>query len=416
MTLAPFRGWRVTRDAADRVVAPAYDALSPAERGVVAAANPDSFLNVMRSPEDQAPGDELSHDALLAASRGTLERLFREGAFTRQGDPSYCVLRMRLGDHVQTGVVGTVPVADIGSVVRLHEDTREDKEEDLARHLEIVGVASSPVGLVHRGPSPIADLIDRVTTGEPDLELASDDGLVQEVWTVAGDEAVREITAGFTEVPALYLTDGHHRAASTARFARRVGADASSPASQLLAVVFPAAELRLEPYHRVVRRVGADRADAILAAIRDRFPVEDLPAGVVPDPPSEAGTFLLHLAGRWHRIRTAAPDSPLDPVAALDVTILQERILAPVFEIGDPRGDDRLEFVPGTRGLAELVARAGEDGAAIAVPPTDIAELMAVADAGTVMPPKSTWFEPKVRSGMFLYALDPSWHRDAAYG
>jgi uncharacterized protein (DUF1015 family) len=410
-TLAPFRGWRVTREAADRVVAPAYDALSPAERGVVAAANPDSFLNVMRSPEDQAPGDELSHDDLLTASRRTLERLLQGGAFVRHDDPSYAILRMRLGDHVQTGVVGTVPVADIGSVVRLHEDTREDKEEDLARHLEIVGVASSPVGLVHRGPSPVADLVDRLTTRGPDLELATDDGLVQEVWTVADEEAVREIAAGFSAVPTLYLTDGHHRAASTARFARRLGADPTSPASQLLAVAFPAAELRLEAYHRVVRRVGADRVGAVLAAIRDRFPVDPLAAGVTPDPPGQPGTFLLHLAGRWHRIRTAAPDSPLDPVAALDVTVLQERILAPVFGIADARGDDRLEFVPGTRGLTELVARAGEDGAAVAVPPTDIAELMAVADAGTVMPPKSTWFEPKVRSGMFLYAVAPSWHR-----
>jgi uncharacterized protein (DUF1015 family) len=410
-TLAPFRGWRVTREAADRVVAPAYDALSPAERGLVAAGNPDSFLNVMRSPEDQAPGDALSHGELLTASRRTLERLLEEGAFTRHDEPRYCVLRMRVGDHVQTGVVGTVPVTDIGSVVRLHEHTREDKEDDLVRHLEVVGVASSPVGLVHRGPSPVADLVEGLTASEPDLELTSDDGLVQEVWTVANEQAVRRIAAAFTAVPALYLTDGHHRAASTARFARRLGAGPTSPASQLLAIAFPAAELRLEPYHRVVRHVGADRAGAVLAAIRERFPVDELPAGVAPEPPRQPGTFLLHLGGRWYQIRTAVPDSRLSPVAALDVTVLQERILGPVFEIADPRGDDRLEFVPGTRGLGELVARAGEDGAAVAVPPTDIAELMAVADAGTVMPPKSTWFEPKVRSGMFLYAVDPSWHR-----
>ncbi|MBW3658409.1 MAG: DUF1015 family protein [Actinobacteria bacterium] len=410
-SLHPYRGWLVSPTAADRVVAPAYDSLSPAERGAVAAAQPDSFLNVMRSPEDQPPGAALDREELLAASRATLDRLLAEGAFDRSARPAYQVLRMRRGEHVQTGVVGTVPVDDIGPVVRLHEETREDKEDDLVRHLEVVGVESSPVGLVHRGPSPVADLLARVTERAPDLTVTAEDGLEQQVWTVAAEDDTAAIERAFRDVPALYLTDGHHRAAAAVRYARRAGVqDGDAPPARLLVVVFPAAELRLEPYHRVVRGVGADRADAVLAALAERFTVTPVVVPGVPDPPDAAGAFLLHLADRWHRIRSAAPGAAADPVTALDVTVLQERILGPVLGIADPRTDERLEFVPGTRGLEELVRRAGDDGAAFALAPTDVTELMAVADAGAVMPPKSTWFEPKLRSGMFLYGVGPDWH------
>lgn len=418
-TLDPFGGWIVAPHAADRVIAPAYDALSPRERGKVAAAEPDSFLNVTRSPEDQLPGHELPHEALLAASRRSLERLVAEGAFARHPGPAYHVLRMQLGDHVQTGVVGTVPVADIGSVVRLHEETREDKEDDLVRHLEVVGVSSSPVGLIHRGPSPVADVVDHVTTRPPTLRVRSDDGLEQTVWTVAGAAEVAAVATGFADVGTLYLTDGHHRAASAVRHAEGMaarGAAPDGPWSRLLAVAFPAAELRLEPYHRVVHGVDPDRQRAVLAAIQERFHVELLPDAAEPEPPRAAGTFGLHLGGRWFRIRTARDEGALDPVAALDVTVLQERILRPVLGITDARTDDRLEFVPGTRGLDELARRSGADGVAFALPPARVEELMAVADVGAVMPPKSTWFEPKVRSGMFLYAVTQGWREDDPVG
>lgn len=415
-SLEPYRGWLVSPAAADRVVAPAYDSLSAEERAAVAAAEPDSFLNVMRSPEDQPPGATLDRDELLTASRATLDRLLARGAFDRHDRPTYHLLRMRRGDHEQTGVVGTVPVADVGTVVRLHEETREDKEDDLVRHLEVVGVESSPVGLIHRGPSPVADLVARVTAGPPDLEVTSDDGLRQQVWTVAGEDDLAAIARAFRDVPALYLTDGHHRAASAVRHARRRSAGPDDPAARLLVVVFPADELRLEPYHRVVRDVGRDRADAVLDAIAERFTVTPVDGGGPPPPPRDAGTFALHLAGRWSVIRAAPADAAADPVAVLDVTVLQERILRPVLGIADPRTDERLEFVPGTRGLDELVRRAGDDGAAIALAPTDVTELMAVADAGAVMPPKSTWFEPKLRSGIFLYGVHPDWHGGDAVG
>lgn len=414
-TFEPFTGWRVAPDAAARVVSPAYDALSPRERGETAAANPDSFLNVTRSPEDQLPGQEVDHERLLRSSRATLDRLLAEGAFVRQATPAYQLLRMRLGGHVQTGIVGTVPVRDIGSVVRLHEETRADKEDDLVRHLETVGVSSSPVGLVHPGPTPVPDLVARTTAEAPELRVDADDGLEQEVWGVTDPADIAGIRTAFSRMDRLYLTDGHHRAASAVRLARRLGAGSQrdAPWQRLLVVAFPADELRLEPYHRVVHGIGRDRAATVLEAIRERFEVA---AAAPPAPPEVAGTLAVLLADRWYAVRTAPDDPPVDPVAALDVTILHERILRPLLGITDPRTDDRLEFVPGTRGLAELERRAGPDGGAFALPPTDVAELMAVADAGAVMPPKSTWFEPKVRSGMFLLPAGAGWQEDGAVG
>jgi uncharacterized protein (DUF1015 family) len=397
--LDPFPGWVVTPAAAPRVVAPAYDALTPAERATVAAAEPDSFLNVMRSAEDQLPGDRLDRDELLAASRATLDRLLATGAFAPTPAPAYHLLRMRRGDHVHTGVVGTIPLADVGPVVKLHEETRPEKEHDLVRHLEVVGVASSPVGLVHPGPSPVADVVAAATARPPTVAVTSDDGLVQQVWTVTDAAATAAVRAAFGDVPALYLTDGHHRAAATARFA---GGD---PSVRLLAVVFPASDLRLHPYHRVVHDVGGRRAGEVVDALRAALPVTELgtatPAGHAPP----RGTAFLHLAGRWYALDLADRGRPDDPVEALDVSLVQARVLEPVLGVDDPRTDRRLEYVPGTHGLEELAARAGADGAAFALAATDVGELVAVADAGAVMPPKSTWFEPKLRSGVFLHRV-----------
>lgn len=405
--LAPFPGWVVTPEAAPRVVAPAYDALTPAQRGAVATAEPDNFLNVMRSPEDQPAGTHLDRDELLAASRATLERLLAAGAFAPTPGPAYHVLRMRQGEHVQTGVVGTVPVGDVGTVVRLHEETREEKEQELLRHLEVVGVASSPVGLVHAGPSPVADVLDEVTRRPPTVAVASEDGLLQEVWSVTAGEELRAIADGFEELAAFYVTDGHHRAAATGRYA---GGD---PAVPLLAVVFPARELRVHPYHRVVHRVGGD-PEAVLAALGERVAVTalDLPPDAYPPAPSRPGAALLWLAGRWYALDLGRVPRAPDPVERLDVSVLQHGVLGPVLGVTDPRTDPRLEFVPGSQGLDALCGRAGADGAGFALAPTGIDALMAVADAGATMPPKSTWFEPKVRSGLFVHAVGAGWHAD----
>lgn len=417
-TFNPFEGWLVASDAAERVISPAYDVLTADQRRAHAMAEPDSFLNVLRSPDDQPPGAPTDSASLLAASRATLDRLLDAGAFVPLDGPVYLVLRMRLGGHVQTGIVGTVPVADIGATVRLHEATRAEKEDALAQHLEVVGVTSSPVGLVHPGPSPVADLLDRVTAQTPALDIRHDDGLQQQVWPVADPRDRDTIAAAFEALPALYVTDGHHRAAAARRYADRCRSGAAErdhdedACEHLLVIAFPAPELLLYPYHRVVSDRAGRSPSELLAAVAERFEVTELDV-VDPDEaaPRDPRTFALHLAGRWYRLclpdGATAASAATHPVAELDVSLLQDLLLDPVLHVTDPRTDPRLSFVPGTLGLGELVRRAGPDGIAVAVAPTAVEQLVAVADAGETMPPKSTWFDPKVRSGVLLRRVHP---------
>ncbi len=411
-TLSPYLGWLVTPEAAPRVVTPAYDVMSDDERGQLAAAEPDSFLNVVRTRPAPAmvgagEGDPTGLDTLLAAERHTVDRLVEEGAFAPMEVSGFHVLRLAVGDHVQVGIVGTVPVADIGDTVRLHESTRTDKERQLVRHLEVVGIQSSPIELVHPGPSPVADLLSEVTARVPDLVLTQPDGLHQQVWTVHRSDEVATIVDAFAAFPALYLTDGHHRAAAAVRYAERRRAeveaaghepDPDAPWEEVLVAVFPATEVRLHSYHRVVQPLGAPPAE-----VRDRLAtagaLEPVEAGDLGE--LAAGTAGVFLAGGWHRlVLEVTPGS--GPTARLATTLLQERVLGPVLGVHDPRTDPRLTYVPGTLGLDALAERAGPDGVAIALPATTLAELVAVADAGGTMPPKSTWFEPKLRSGVFL--------------
>lgn len=413
--LSPFRGRLVRQDAAPRVVAPPHDSMTGEQRRAFATSHPDSFLNVLRSPADDGPDPA----ALLAEARATLERLVASSAYDDIEAPAYHVLRLERGDHVLTGIVGTVPVRELGDRVRPHEETRADKEDDLARHLEVVGVSPPPVGLVHRGPTPVPDLLDEVTQRAPSLQLRHPDGWFEQVWTLVDAHELDRVRAGFAEVPALYLTDGHHRAAAARRLAARKRAthgsgrvEPEAPWEQLLVAVFPETQLRLLPYHRVVRPLGDRTPDQVIDVIARDFAVEPLDVtDAEAATPTAPGTFSVHVGGRWYTVRTrdvGGGGDPADPVAHLDVTVLQDRILGPVLGIVDPRTDPRLEFVPGTFGLGDVTRRAGPDGAVFAVPPPDLRQLMAVADAGQVMPPKSTWFEPKLRSGVFLRSVGPA--------
>lgn len=407
VAFTPYDGWLVSPEAAPRVVAPAYDAMTAEERAQLAAAEPDSFLNVMRSADDLPGGAD--PDAVLTASRHTLERLLDTGAFRPTEVASFHVLRMQLGDHVQIGLVGTVPVDEVGASVRLHEDTRSAKLGELVHHLDAVGVQSSPVGLVHAGPSPVADLLADVTDRPPDLDLVQADGLHQQVWTVHRADEVTTVEEAFAALPALYLTDGHHRAAAAQRFAERMRAaereaghepDPEAAWEQLLVAVFPAPELQLHPYHRVVTDTAGRGVAELRAALDGAFDVEEV-GGAEELEPLDGGSLGVWIEGRWLRLR-ARPEGVSGSVADLAVTVLQDRVLAPLFGIADARTDPRLVFVPGTLGLRELAGRAGRSGAAFALPDPTVEDLVAVADAGAVMPPKSTWFEPKLRSGVFL--------------
>jgi uncharacterized protein (DUF1015 family) len=385
--LQPFHGGLVRQELASEVVSPPYDALTIEQRAEVLDRHPHSFLGAIRGPEDVAGDDH------LGACRRALDELHRIGAFEARA-PAFYACRLTTAEHRQTGVVADVPVAwaDEGLILG-HEQTRAHRAADLLAHLEVVGVTSSPVVLAHRHDRALAEQLDRSTTRPPLRAFEVDDGLAVELWALA-DEA--EVTAVRRALDGrrLYITDGHHRveAARRNRFGRE---DEPGPHQHLLGALFSEHELRVEPFHRVARSVGGD-FPAGLAAAGDLLPVDE------PPTPHRQGTFGVHVAGRWWRLDIAAGPDELAP------DVLQRAVLTPLLGIADPTTDPRLLVVPGTATPADLAARAtAVDGAAFLVHRVSVGQLMVVADQGRTLPPKSTYFVPKMRSGIFLRAAGP---------
>lgn len=404
-TIRSFRALRPPRHRVAAVAAPPYDVVDTAEARALATGNPDSFLHVSR-PEIDLPDDVDPHtDEVYAAGRAALEDFVARGVLVADDAAGLLVYRQRMGERVQTGVVGCASVADYASgVIATHEHTRHDKETDRTRHIAVLRAHDEPVFLMYRptadGAAAVAAVVAAVTAGEPTYDLVTDDGVAHTLWTVSPAQA-EVLEAGFARVPTLYVSDGHHRSAAAARVAAELdvpGADAFP------VVVFPADQLTILAYNRVVRDLAARDADAFLAALADDLDVE-LVEGA-PEPGRHQ--FGLYLAGRWYLL-TAHDDvvDEADPIARLDVSVLQDRVLAPLLGIADPRTDERISFVGGVRGTAELerLVDSGAFAAAFALHPTSPEEVMDVADGGLVMPPKSTWFEPKLRSGLFVHPI-----------
>ena len=397
----PFEGYLVAAERADTVVAPLYDSLTPDERRRYADAHPDSYLNAMRTAEEQAsdPGADLP--ALFDRNADYLRRCIDDGTFVAR---PRCVFVYRLAcpGHVQRGVVAEMPIgAYLDGRIKRHELTGVEREDALAGYIDHVRAASSPVCLAYRADEGIRARVDAATRPPADVSHTSADGVEHDVWMLDGAEA-SALIAAFDRVSSAYLTDGHHRCAATARFpASGAGADA-----RLLVALFPDDELRILPYHRVVRDLGPYTAESFVARLAEDFTVERLPDGG-PDAarPRVRGECAVHVAGGWFRFRLAGCEaSGPDPVASLDTAMLQARVLDPMLGITDPRGDRRLGYIDGAGGLDALEdACRGQWRAAFALYPTSMGELVAVADAGAVMPPKSTWFDPKPRSGFFLH-------------
>ena len=397
----PFEGYLVAAERAAAVVAPLYDSLTPDERRRYADAHPDSYLNAMRTAEEHASDPATNLPALLDRNADYLRRCIDDGTFVAQ-PPCVFVYRLACSGHVQRGVVAEMPIGVyLDGRIKRHELTRVEREDALAGYIGHVRAASSPVCLAYRADEGIRARVDAATRPPADVSHTSADGVEHDVWMLDGAEA-SALIAAFDRVSSAYLTDGHHRCAATARFpASGAGADA-----RLLVALFPDDELRILPYHRVVRDLGPHTAESFIARLSEDFAVERLPDGG-PDAarPRARGECAVHVAGGWLRFRLADGEAPgPDPVASLDAAMLQARVLGPVLGITDPRGDERLGYVDGAGGLDALEdACRGQWRAAFALYPTSMGELVAVADAGAVMPPKSTWFDPKPRSGFFLH-------------
>jgi uncharacterized protein (DUF1015 family) len=408
MRFNPFRALRPRPELAAKVAAVPYDVVNRAEAASLARGNPHSFLHVGRSDIDLPPDADPHCDAVYATARAALDRFVAEGTLVRDPEPSVYVYRQEIDGRAQTGVVGCVHVDDYESdVIRKHEKTRKDKEDDRTRHVLTLGANAEPVFLTYRGAGEIAERIARDAAGPPLYDFVADDGVRHTVWRAADPAAY---VAAFDRVRVAYVADGHHRSAS----AWRAGKErrAANPRHRgdeeynwFLAVLFPTDELRILPYNRLIRDLWRQTPEEVLARLRQVGKLEETRTASPP----VSGSFCVYLDGRWHRLTLDARTiDRTDPIASLDVALLQDRVLGPILGIGDPRSDPRVDFVGGSRGTRELERRvdAGEMAIAFSLRPTTVEQLVAVADAGAIMPPKSTWFEPKLRSGLFVHTLD----------
>ena len=404
----PFAALRPAPAHAAEVAAPPYDVLSSDEARARATGRPWSFLHVSKPEIDLAPGADPYSPAVYAKGAENLARMRDAGVLVRDPAPAYYVYRFTVGDLVQTGVAVAASIAAYdANRVRKHELTRPDKEDDRVRHMEALNAQTGPVLAAYPAAPALDALLAGVADGEPETDVVADDGVRHSIWPVRDAAAIARIGALFDAMPAIYIADGHHRSAAASRVAanrRRPGADGSH--EWFLVVAFPHHELRILDYNRVVRDLGGFTSDELLAKLRAKFEVT---ASDAPVRPARHGEFGLYAGGRWHRLGLR-PDlaAPSDPVARLDVSLLTNHVLSPLLGIGDLRTDKRVDFVGGGRGLAELEKRvdSGEMAAAFSLFPTRLDDLMAVADAGAVMPPKSTWFEPKLADGLLAHVLD----------
>jgi len=407
--IRPFRALRPRPELAAKVAAPPYDVISSEEARELAAGNELSFLHVTKPEIDLPPDVNLYDDRVYAKGVANLRRLIAEGVLVREEAPSYYVYQQRMGDHVQAGVVCAASCAEYEQgLIKRHEFTRKDKEDDRTRHVAEQNANAEPVFFTYRKRPEIDALVDEVRAGAPIVDIVTEDGIGHTVWIVPAPLTER-VTALFAAVPALYVADGHHRTASAARVGleRRAANPhhrGDEPYNYFLAVLFPHDQLKIMDYNRVVRDLAGLTPNRFLQLLSNAFTVTptDSPR---PAAPHQFGMFL---DGTWYRLTAREGTFPEDdPVRSLDVSILQENVLAPLLNVRDPRTDKRIDFIGGIRGLGELERRVREGWAvAFALFPTSLDQLMRVADSGAVMPPKSTWFEPKLRSGLLLRTLD----------
>lgn len=403
----PFAALRPVPQHAAAVIAPPYDVVSTDEARALAAGRPSSFLHISRPEIDLPPGSSPHSDEAYARGAENLARLRDAGILVRDEEPCFYVYRMEMGGRVQTGVAFAASVAAYQAHrIRRHELTRPDKENDRVRNIATLNAQTGPVLLAYRANRQLGELVSAAAAAPPLFAVPGPNDVLHTVWRVAARDRVSAFAAAFDALDALYIADGHHRSAAAARVAlERQGSPLASHA-YFLAVAFPHDEMRILDYNRVVRDLNGLSAAELLARIASAFAVEPSGSPVAPERPE---TFGMFIDGRWYRLRIRSELVPrADPVASLDVSLLQDRLLGPILAIGDPRTDARIDFVGGVRGLTELEqrVRSGRAAVAFALHPTKMEQLMAVADANELMPPKSTWFEPKLADGLLSHVLD----------
>ena len=411
-TVRPFTAIRPEKKYADKVISLPYDVMNRQEASDMAEGNPYSFLHICRSeidlPEQENPYDR----SVYEKARDNIEKYLREGVFREEEKPALYVYRQIMDGRVQTGIVGCVSVDEYqNNIIKKHEFTRVEKEQDRINHFDVCDADTEPVFLTYRDDKRIRTIVEGFAAGnEPEYDITAEDGIRHILWVIDDDKIVNSITELFSEIPALYIADGHHRSASACKVGMKrreenPGYTGNEEFNFFMAAIFPDNDLKIFDYNRVVKDLNGNSAEEFIKKIEAAgFEVENKGADTYR--PEKKHVFSMYLEGNWYKLTAKDEIIPDHVTDSLDVAVLQNNVLSPILGIEDPRTDKRIDFVGGIRGLEELKKRAESDmKVAFAVYPVEVKDLLEVADAGLVMPPKSTWFEPKLGSGLFIHSL-----------
>ena len=408
----PFKAIRPVPEFASKVAALPYDVMNSSEAAEMVKGNPYSFLHVDKAEIDLPEGTDLYSEQVYLKASENLKKLSADGICKQDEEPKIYIYRQIMNGRAQTGLVGCVSIDDyINNIIKKHELTRADKEADRINHVDYCNANTGPIFLTYRPQAEIASIVGEWKESHaPVYDFVTDDGIANTVWVIDCNETIARLTKLFAGVDYLYIADGHHRAASAVKVGLKrreqyPDFDGGEEFNFFLAVLFDCEELEIMDYNRVIKDLNGNSEEEFIAKISEKFTVE--PVGEKAYKPEFAHTFGMLLGGKWYKL--TAKDGTFnsaDPVEALDVSILQKNLISPVLGIDDPRTDKRIDFVGGIRGLGELERRVSEDMClAFSMYPTTLTELMDIADAGQIMPPKSTWFEPKLLSGLFIHEL-----------
>ena len=402
-TLKPFSALRPKPELAAQICELPYDVMSSDEARALAAGNPLSFLHVSK-PEIDLPADtNIYSSAVYAKGKENFSALISQGALKQDDKANFYLYRQIMGNHVQTGLVAAASCEEyLANIIKKHELTRVDKEDDRVRHIEALNAQTGPVFLTYRAVAAFDEFVSRKTADAPTVDFTGKDGVRHTSWVVAGPDDISFVASQFAQIPNLYIADGHHRSAAAGRiFKSRAGAGHSG---EFLTVIFPHNQMQILPYNRVLKDLNGLTPQDLLKKLEETFNIVRM-GTPTPTRKHELGLFMNK---RWHTL-TFKPKltNVSDPIEKLDVTLLQKNVLAPLFGIDDPRTSKKINFVGGIRGTAELekLVNSGEYSCAFSMFPTSIEDLMQIADAGGIMPPKSTWFEPKLRDAMFCHLI-----------
>jgi len=408
----PFKAFRPKPELAAEVAAKPYDVLNSDEAREEAKGHPLSFLHVGKPEIDLDPSIDLYDPRVYEKGKENLQKLIRDGVLVEDSEPFYYIYAQTMFDRTQYGLVGCASVDDYwNDVILKHEKTRKDKEEDRCQHVRVTNAHTGPIFLTYKDKAEIDEIVNRYIEQKPNTDIITVDGIRHQVWVISDKNDIAKIRELLAGVDKFYVADGHHRSAAAAIVGReRQQANPNHTGEEeynfFLAVLFPASHLYIMDYNRLVKDLNGHSKEEFLAKLEDLFVINKVEGQFAP---KKKGQIGMYLDGQWYSLD--AKDKlfhPEDPVENLDVSILQHQVLDPILGIDDPRTSKRIDFVGGIRGLGELERRvnSGEMAVAFSMYPTSIEELMAIADAGKIMPPKSTWFEPKLRDGLFVHFLD----------